>query len=237
MITTTQFVKKMAKVSDNRPFVKKNLLRYKSHNTNSIPKQFLRNNIRHHTWQKHHTPASQYLSQNKTIQRLTLVATVFNDFVRRLPAPRGTNAKNAPRGTNAKNRTRDRRLGVRWINRNSWREVLLLTWSKSLGVNVTVESKQLCKNRESHSEVCLCGVSTHQWPSTQIALFGRTQEASEFLCIKTPLLLMEFSSNNKIAKKSGNAFSDTLLMLRFQDSAAGAVKKRTAVFDTALRPV
>jgi len=55
-------------------------------------------------------PASQYLSQNKTIQWLipvtTLVATVSNDFVRRLPGV------HAPRGTNAKNCTCDRRLGV-----------------------------------------------------------------------------------------------------------------------------
>jgi len=47
------------------------------------------------------TPASRYLLQNKLIQCLTLVTTlvdtVSNDFVRRLPgarAPRGTNAKN-----------------------------------------------------------------------------------------------------------------------------------------------
>jgi len=34
------------KVSDhNKPFVKSNLLRYKSHNTISIPKQFVRNNV------------------------------------------------------------------------------------------------------------------------------------------------------------------------------------------------
>jgi len=32
-------------VSNNKPFVKSNLLRYKSHNTVSIPKQFIRNNI------------------------------------------------------------------------------------------------------------------------------------------------------------------------------------------------
>jgi len=32
------------KVSKNQPFVKSNLLRYKSHNTISIPKQFIRNN-------------------------------------------------------------------------------------------------------------------------------------------------------------------------------------------------
>jgi len=33
------------KVSNNKPFVKSNLLRYKSHNTISIPKQYTRNNV------------------------------------------------------------------------------------------------------------------------------------------------------------------------------------------------
>jgi len=33
------------KVSNNKPFVKANLFRYKSHNTNSIQKQFIRNNV------------------------------------------------------------------------------------------------------------------------------------------------------------------------------------------------
>jgi len=32
-------------VSNNKPFVKSTLLRYKSHNTISIPKQFIRNNV------------------------------------------------------------------------------------------------------------------------------------------------------------------------------------------------
>jgi len=39
------------KVSNNKPFVKPNLVRYISHNTraNSIPRQSIRNNVRHHT--------------------------------------------------------------------------------------------------------------------------------------------------------------------------------------------
>jgi len=104
----------MKEVSNNRPFVRSNLVRYtgQSHNTNSIPKQFIRNNVRpsHHTWHIHHTPASQYHSQNKTIQWLmpvtTLVATVPNDLLRGCACTRGTNAKH---------RTRDRQLGVAWI--------------------------------------------------------------------------------------------------------------------------
>jgi len=59
---------------------------------------------------KRDMPASQHLSQNKTMQWLilvnTFVDTVSNDFVRRLPGV------HTPRGTNAKNHTRYRRLGV-----------------------------------------------------------------------------------------------------------------------------
>jgi hypothetical protein len=36
------------KVLNNKPFVKSNLLRYKLHNTISIPKQFIRNNVCQH---------------------------------------------------------------------------------------------------------------------------------------------------------------------------------------------
>ena len=39
----------ITKVSNNKPFVKSNLLRYKLHNTISIPKQFIRNNVTKHS--------------------------------------------------------------------------------------------------------------------------------------------------------------------------------------------
>jgi len=38
----------ITKVLNDKPFVKSNLLRYKSHNAISIPKQFSRNNVRQH---------------------------------------------------------------------------------------------------------------------------------------------------------------------------------------------
>jgi len=38
----------ITKVSNKTPFVKSNLLRYKSHNTISISKQFIRNNVCQH---------------------------------------------------------------------------------------------------------------------------------------------------------------------------------------------
>jgi len=56
-------------------------------------------------------------------------------------------------------------------------------------VTVTVESKQFWKNRESHSEVCMCGVSTQQWASTQITLFDseRTRQSVWLDAVTTPL--------------------------------------------------
>ena len=179
--------------------------------------------------------------QNKTIQWLkpvtTLVATVSHDFVRRLPGA------HAPHGTNAKNRTRDRRLGVVWIIRNRWIEALLLTSSESLGVTVTVESKQLWKNRESHSEMCICGlnsaVTKHSdnfvWKDTSECVTRRCddtswQDASELLSIKTPLFWGR-SATKKLQTKPGNALSDALLMSRFQNFGWRRKKKsRSARF-------
>ena len=135
----------------------------------------------------------------------TLVATVSNDFVRRLPGA------HTPRGTNAKNRTRDRQLGVVWIKRNRWIEALLLTSSESLGMFVTVESKQLWNKREFHPQVYMSGLLTQQWPSTHIILLERTRRsswldavttpnASEFLCIQTSLFLREVSNKTNRQK-------------------------------------
>jgi len=70
------------KVSDKRPFVNSNLLRYKSHNTISIPKQFCRwvpNALR--PLPRPRTPASQYLSQNKTIQWLLSPSWLLSESV------------------------------------------------------------------------------------------------------------------------------------------------------------
>jgi predicted acyl esterase len=38
----------MKEESNNKPFVKSNLVGYESHNTNSIPKQLIKNNAREH---------------------------------------------------------------------------------------------------------------------------------------------------------------------------------------------
>jgi len=119
-------------MSSNKPFVRSNLVRYmgKSHNTNSIPIFFIRNNVRpsHHTWHKHHTPASQNLSQNKTIQCLmpvtALVATVPNDFLRGCACTPWYECEASYSRSSARSCVNS--------NRNCWKEALLLTWSKSL---------------------------------------------------------------------------------------------------------
>ena len=66
------------------------------------------------------------------------------------------------------------------------------------------------------------------------------QEASEFLCIKTTLVLREFGNKKKSPQNPGNTFSDALLVSRYQDFVTGAAKTKTTIcafFDTALRAV
>ena len=95
---------------------------------------------------------------------------------------------------------------------------------------------------ESPSKICMCGVSTQQWPSIQITLFERTvrargltlwrhrwQEASEFLYTKTPLL-EGAEQPKKSPETPGNALSDMILMSHYQQFAADAAKTKTAVF-------
>jgi len=99
-------------------------------------------------------------------------------------APRGART---PRGMNAKNRTR--RLESVDSDQKRLKEALLWRESESLGVTVSVESEQLRKNRESPSEVSMCGVSAQQWPSTQITvtLFQTTRPNAWFDAVMTPV--------------------------------------------------
>jgi len=108
---------------------------------------------------------------------------------------------------------------------------------------MTAESKQVWKNRECKSEVCMCGVSTQQWPSTQITLLERTRQSAwldaiailvdkkrvnlwQNSCTKAPLFLRDFS-NKKIENTPRKCFSDALLMSRFPNNAPGASKIKT----------
>jgi len=45
---------------------------------------------------------------------------------------------------------------------------------------------------ESPPKVCMCGVSTQQWPSTQIALFERTRQSAWPDAVTTPLTRSEW---------------------------------------------
>jgi len=88
-------------------------------------------------------------------------------------------------------------------------------------VTVTVESKQLWKIWRSHSEVCMCGVSTQQWPSTQNTLFKRTRQSARLNAVMTPvdkkrlnscvlnLFFWGISASKDLSQKSGNASSAT----------------------------
>jgi len=89
-----------------------------------------------------------------------------------------------------------------------------------------VESKQLWKNKESRSDVCMCGVSTQQWPSTQIALLKRTPRSERLDAVATSvdkewvnscalkdLLFEEDQQSKKSPKPPGNVVSNALLLM------------------------
>jgi len=69
--------------------------------------------------------------------------------------------------------------------RSRWRDGVFTVFlrKQSLGVTVKVKSKQLRKMTESSSEVCMCGVSNQQWPSTQITCF-RLLVSDYLFCLK-----------------------------------------------------
>ena len=101
------------------------------------------------------------------------------------------------------------------------------------------EQTTILDNTASPLKVCMCGVWTQKWPSTQITLFERTrqsawldavtrhwQEASEFLSTKTPLFLFEgVEQPKKSPQKPGDALSDALIMSCLQNFVASAAKK------------
>jgi len=89
----------------------------------------------------------------------------------------------------------------------------------------------------------MCGVSTQQWPSTRITLFGRTCQRAQLDAVTTPVdkkqvnpfVLKRFffwgsSGTKNLTKDPGNAFSDSdlLLMTCFENFwvAAGAAKTK-----------
>ena len=102
-----------------------------------------------------------------------LVASVSNDFVWRLPGA------HALRDKNAKNGTRHRRLGVVSIltetveeKRVSWHNPSHSAWPWRWRANSFENSKSLT------TRFGMRGVSTQQWPSTQITLFEITCQSA-----------------------------------------------------------
>jgi len=91
-------------------------------------------------------------------------------------------------------------------------------------VTVTVEGKQLWKNRESPSEVCMWEVSTPQWPSTRITLFKRTRHNAGHKVVTTPVnkkrmnscvlqnLFLEGVQHQANRQKPGNTLSHAILI-------------------------
>jgi len=96
-----------------------------------------------------------------------------------------------------------------------------------------MESKQLWKNRQSHSEVRMCGMSNQQWPSTEITLIERKRQSAWLDAVTIQVdkkrvnyfvlkhLFWRSSATKNSPRKHDNALSDALLMSRFQNFPAG----------------
>ena len=116
----------------------------------------------------------------------------------------------------------------------------------SAGVTVTVESKQQTWTKQSLPQRYSCVgcqvISDQALRSLCLKWHVRVrdstlwrhcwQEATEFLCTKTSLLEWVEQPKNwppNWPKKTGNALSDALLMSSFQNFAADAAKKKSAL--------
>jgi len=112
---------------------------------------------------------------------------------------------------------------------------------------LTVESKQLWQNRESHSEVCMCGMLTQQWPSTQITLFERTRQSAWLdaettsvnqkrvnYCIFKHFLFWESSATKKIAQKPRKCSLRHATDVKFSEFRWRRKKKKPRLWTRAL---
>jgi len=126
------------------------------------------------------TPASQYLSQNKTIQLLLSPSS--------LPSPtvlyRDCRVRMHPAECKivhmhlVKNFDRN----YSWEKRFRWHNLSLGRRDPDGGEQTT----NLYKT-ESPSKVFMCGVSTQQWPSSQITLYEKTRQSAWLDAVTTPL--------------------------------------------------
>ena len=211
------------KVFNNKPFV----LKYKSHNTISIPKQFITDMYSignaspkaYRFWRLEtarsvpatslsrptqlfvHSRAHRRLSAN-TSCRIKRCSDWYHPRRYRLQRFRTETAECACT-LNAKSRTR--RLLWIWTQpvqekRFCWHDLSYSAWPSRW------RSNNLGKT-ESFSKVCMCWVSSQQWPSTQITLFERTRQSVWLDAVTKPLTRSEWileRSNQKIFQKPRN---------------------------------
>jgi len=129
---------------------------------------------------------------------------------------------------------------LKWINRNRWREDLLLkkirvTRRDRDGGEQTALKNQRVSLRGVFVWDVNSTVTKHSdyfvWKDTSEHVARRCddtswQETSEFLCIKTPPFLEGVQQQKKSPKNPGNAFSGALLMSSFQNFDAGAATNK-----------
>jgi len=122
------------------------------------------------------TPATQYLSQNKTIQWLLSPSSL------ELQRLRTATAKCTCTRTNATVR-------LVWILTENVFERSFRWHNPSLGRRDRDSGEQTTnlEKTEWPWKVFMCGVSTQQWPSTQINLLERTHQSAWLDAVTTPL--------------------------------------------------
>jgi len=126
------------------------------------------------------TPASQSLSQNKTIQWLLSPSL--------LPSPTVSYRDCRVRMHSAECKIVHVRFGVDfkqnlfWDKRFRWHNPSLGRRDCDGGEQRTNLDKTECL-----SKVFMCGVSAQHWPSTQITLFERTRQSAWLNAVTTPL--------------------------------------------------
>jgi len=126
------------------------------------------------------TPASQYLSQNKTIQWLLSPSS--------LPSPTILYRDCRVRMHPAECKIVHMRVGED-LNRNCSWEKRFCWHNPSLGRRDPDGGEQTTNldKTEFPSKVFMCGVSTQQWPSSQITLYEKTRQSAWLDAVTTLL--------------------------------------------------
>jgi len=226
----------ITQVSNNKPTVKPNLLKYKSHNTISIPKQFIEKQRTSSTCMITitytklslarptlfvHCHALQRLRAH-TSRRIKRSSGCYHSRRYRLRLFRTATARCACTPRNARSYT----CALVWIlTKTVFVSASIDIIRVSASVTVMVESKQqtwtkqslpqryLCvgcqlKSDQALKSLCLKG---HVRARGSTLWRHRWQEANEFLCTKAPLFGGSWAIKN-MAQKPGNVLFNALLM-------------------------